>query len=401
MDVLQPSTETENSMIVTHKKKGFISVTAHPTGCRKNVQNQIEYISEKPKFEGAKKVLVVGCSTGYGLASRIVHTYGTGAMTLGVSFEKEPTEKKTATAGWYNNQAFQKEATNAGYYAKTINADAFSTKTKQEICQIIKEDLGQIDMLVYSLASPKRSTDEGESYKSSIKPIGASFSNNSLVFDTNEIVPATIEPANEEEIAETIKVMGGEDWMQWVTLLKEEGLLAQNFTTLAYSYLGPVITHPIYLNGTIGQAKKHLKETSDHLNSYLSDIQGKSYVSINKALVTQASSAIPIVPLYISILYKVMKEKGTHENCIEQMYRLFQSMSDNSVLIDEDGYLRVDDWEMDPEVQATVHDCLLRVNNENITDLADLLGLQKDFDNLFGFCVDGVDYSLDVNILDV
>ncbi len=384
-------------MIIKQKKRGFICTTSHPIGCQKNVQNQIEYVKISGKIDSAKKVLVLGCSTGYGLASRISLAFGSDAMTLGVSFEKEPTEKRTGTAGWYNNRAFEIEAQKAGIYAKTLNADAFSKKTRDEVAEIIAKDFGKIDMIVYSLASPKRVTDEGESFKSVIKPIGTAFNNKSIDLDSNKIIDASFEPASEDEVMQTVKVMGGEDWKLWVEDLKEKDLLADNFVTMAYSYLGPEVTHPIYLNGTIGQAKKHLKETADNLNESLKDISGKSFVAVNKALVTQASSAIPVVPLYISILYKVMKEKGLHEHCIEQMYRLFKGYGKNEVEIDADGYVRMDDYEMREDVQKEVMNAWEIISDDNIANLTDLDGFHSDFDGLFGFGIDGVNYDEDIS----
>ncbi len=386
-------------MIVKQKKRGFICTTSHPTGCVKNVQNQIEYVKSNKELNGPKNVLVLGCSTGYGLASRIVSAFSFKAKTIGVSFEKEPSEKRTATAGWYNNRAFDIMAEKEGIYSKTLNLDAFSMQSKKEVAELVKSEFGKVDMVVYSLASPKRSLDDGTTYKSVIKPIGNVYSNKSINLDNNEVVSAEFEPASEEEILETVKVMGGEDWLSWIEVLKEENLLADNFVTMAYSYIGPEITHPIYMNGTIGMAKRHLKETSDKLNEVLKDVNGKSFVSVNKALVTQASSAIPVVPLYISILYKVMKEKGLHEHCIEQMYRLFDTYYDNSVIMDKDGFIRMDDYEMREDVQSEVVNAWNNISSENVSDYTDLEGFHKDFDNLFGFELDGVNYDEDVSLI--
>lgn len=386
-------------MIIVKKKRGFVCTTAHPVGCAQNVKNQINYVKENGTFESAKKVLVLGCSAGYGLASRISLAFGSNAMTLGVSFEKEPTIKRTATAGWYNNRAFDIEAEKAGIYSKTINADAFSLATKQQIAYIIKNDMGKIDMLVYSLASPRRTNHEGESFKSVIKPIGEPFANKSINLDTNEVISASFDSAEGTEVDDTVKVMGGEDWALWVDFLRENNLVDSNFTTMAYSYLGPEITHPIYLNGTIGMAKNHLKQTADNLAEGLKDIDGTAFVAVNKALVTQASSAIPVVPLYISILYKVMKEKGLHEHCIEQMYRFFKTYSDGTVVIDNNGYIRMDDYEMRVDVQSEVMESWNKIDSENMLSLTDIAGFHKDFDNIFGFEIDGVDYSVDVSTI--
>ncbi len=384
-------------MIIKQKKRGFICTTAHPIGCKKNIENQINFVKDNGVYEGPQNVLVIGCSTGYGLASRISLAFGAGAKTLGVSFEKEPTEKKPASAGWYNNRAFDLACEEAGIYSKTVDADAFSSATKADIVNLIKEDLGQIDMLVYSLASPKRSLDDGSSYMSAIKPIGCDFSNKSVNLATNEIIDASFEPASEDEIANTVKVMGGEDWELWVDLLKSEGLLANGFKTMAYSYLGPEVTHPIYMNGTIGQAKKHLKETSDKLSQELASIDGSSFIAINKAVVTQASSAIPVVPLYISILFKVMKDKGLHEDCIMQMHRMFKTYYDGSVIIDDQGYVRMDDWEMRNDVQEAVSQAWTTITTESLANDTDIASFHTDFDNLFGFNVPGIDYDEDVS----
>ena len=326
-------------MIVAPKIRGFICTTAHPEGCAANVRSQIDYVKSRgPLPHSPKKVLVIGASTGYGLASRIVPAFGGGAATIGVFFEKPGVENKTGSAGWYNSVAFEEAAAEAGLYAKSFNGDAFSKEIKAEVIAAIVADLGQVDAIVYSLASPRRTDPEtGEVYKSVLKPIGQSYSQKNLNTDTAEVNSVTIDPSTEEEISHTVKVMGGEDWELWVDALAAAGALAEGFTTVAYSYIGPDLTYPIYTNGTIGRAKEHLEESAARINSRFGE--GSAYVSVNKALVTQASSAIPVVPLYISLLYKVMKEKGLHEGCIEQIQRLFAERlaSKPDLALDERG----------------------------------------------------------------
>ena len=311
-------------MIVKQTMRGFLSLTAHPTGCEQNVLNQIEYVKAKGKVSGPKKVLVIGASTGFGLASRITAAYASDAATIAVFFEKEPQSGKTASAGWYNSAAFSKAAKNDGLYAKNINGDAFSDEIKQKTIALIKADLGQVDMIVYSLASPVRMHPvTGVLHRSTLKPIGIDYSNKTVDFHTGKVSEVNIEAATDEDIANTEAVMGGEDWEMWIDALNAAGVLADNLITLAYSYTGPSITEPIYRKGTIGRAKDHLEKTAYKITEKLSSKGGKAYVSVNKALVTQASAAIPVIPLYISILFKVMKEKGLHEGCIEQIQRLF------------------------------------------------------------------------------
>ncbi|MBU6181119.1 MAG: trans-2-enoyl-CoA reductase family protein, partial [Verrucomicrobia bacterium] len=309
-------------MIVVPKIRGFICTTAHPDGCAANVRSQIDYVKSRgPLSNGPKKVLVIGASTGYGLASRIVPAFGAGAATVGVFFEKPGVENKTGSAGWYNSVAFEEAASAAGLYARSFNGDAFSKEMKEQVVDAIRTDLGQVDCIVYSLASPRRTdSGTGEVYKSVLKPIGQSYTQKNLNTDTGEVNTVSIEPASDEEIAHTVKVMGGEDWELWIDALASAGALADGFTSIAYSYIGPDLTFPIYTNGTIGRAKEHLEQSAARINSRFGS--GSAYVSVNKALVTQASSAIPVVPLYISLLYRVMKEKGLHEGCIEQIQRL-------------------------------------------------------------------------------
>ena len=312
-------------MIIKPKFRGFICTTAHPEGCALNVENQINYVKARGNIKGPKKVLVIGASAGFGLASRIVSTFGSGASTIGVFFEKPASGNKTATAGWYNSAAFEKKAKDAGFYARSINGDAFSNEVKEKTIKVIKEDLGQVDLIVYSLAAPRRNNPiDGKSYTSVLKPIGKNFVNKNVDFHSGEISEVTLENATDEEIANTVKVMGGEDWELWTDALMEAGVVAEGAMNIAYSYIGPELTKPIYRDGTIGRAKDHLEATGKALNEKMSKINGTALVSVNKALVTQASSAIPVVPLYISLLYKVMKEKNLHEGCIEQIQRLFE-----------------------------------------------------------------------------
>ncbi|MBO5303142.1 MAG: trans-2-enoyl-CoA reductase family protein [Lachnospiraceae bacterium] len=387
-------------MVVEPKVKGFICTTAHPVGCEKNVENQIRYTKENGKIDGAKKVLVIGASTGYGLASRITAAFGMGAATIGVMFEKEATGKRTATPGFYNTRAFDEAAKKEGLYTKSINGDAFSKEIKDEVIATIKKDLGQVDMVVYSLAAPRRILADGTSVSSSLKTIGEPFTQKNWNFKDNTIGEGTIGSATEEEIAGTVKVMGGEDWMEWIDALVENDAIAENAVTLAYSYIGPKLTYPVYHEGTIGMAKKHLKESADAITKKQSAKGIKAYVSVNKALVTQASAAIPVVPLYLSVLYKVMKEKDIHEGCIEQMNRLFKDKiyGNDAVEIFEDGMIHVDDWEMRDDVQSTVMDIWEKICTENFLELADADGYWDDFYHMFGFKMDGVDYSVDVEV---
>lgn len=390
-------------MIIQPRTRGFICLTAHPEGALKTVQNQIAYVKSKGEIKkGPKKVLVIGASTGFGIASRISAAFGSGAATIGVFFEKPASEGKMGTAGWYNSAAFEQEAHKAGLYAKSINGDAFSDEVKKQTIDLIKKDLGQVDLVVYSLASPRRTHPKnGTAYASVLKPIGQPFTNKTVDFHTGIVSDITIaEVENVEDISNTIAVMGGEDWKFWMEDLKNAGVLAEGVKTVAYSYIGPELTFPIYRNGTIGQAKNDLEATVPVLNDLLKDLNGKSYVSVNKALVTQSSSAIPVVPLYISLLYKVMKEKGTHEGIIEQMQRLFAERlytEDGNVPLDEAGRIRIDDWEMAEDVQAEVAKYWDKVTSENLSEVSDIEGYRKDFFNLFGFEIDGIDYEKDTN----
>ncbi len=381
--------------------RGFICLTAHPVGAAQSVKNQIEYVKSHGEIaNGPKKVLVVGASTGFGLASRITAAFGSNAATVGVFFEKEPAEGKTATPGWYNSAAFETEAHAAGLYAKSINGDAFSNEVKQQAIDIIKADLGQVDLVVYSLASPVRQHPvTGVLHRSVLKPIGGVFSNKTVDFHTGKVSEVTIQPAVEGDIENTVTVMGGEDWAMWIDALKEAGVLAEGATTVAYSYIGPSVTEAVYRKGTIGRAKDHLEATAFEISDKLKDINGKAYVSVNKALVTQASSAIPVIPLYISLLYKTMKEMGLHEGTIEQIDRLYRERlyTGGNVPVDEQGRIRIDDWEMRDDVQAKVSELWKKADTENLAEIGDLEGYRKDFYNLFGFELAGVDYSAEAN----
>lgn len=386
-------------MIVEPKVKGFICVTAHPEGCKENVRRQIEYAKKQEKRVCPKKVLVIGCSTGYGLASRISAAYIGGAATLGIMFEKESNGRRTATPGFYNTRAFEEFAAKDGLYAKSINGDAFSKEIKDETIKTIKEDLGKVDMVVYSLAAPRRTMSDGTVYKSVLKTTDKDFTEKSWNVDTDVVSEETITSATPEELESTVKVMGGEDWMDWMDALKEADVLEDHAVTVAYSYIGPELTYPVYNNGTIGMAKKHLFDTSKKINEKYEGSGMKAYVSVNKAIVTQASSAIPIVPLYFAILYKVMKAKNLHEGCIEQMARLFtEKLFVEVPVTDEKGQIRLDDWEMREDVQKEVMDIWAQVNSDNVRELADIEGYWEDFYHMFGFQFDNIDYTQDVEI---
>ncbi|SHG18448.1 enoyl-[acyl-carrier protein] reductase / trans-2-enoyl-CoA reductase (NAD+) [Flavobacterium fluvii] len=387
-------------MIIEPRMRGFICLTAHPKGCEQNVKNQIKYVQSKGHIEGAKKVLVIGASTGFGLASRITSAFGADAATIGVFFEKPPLEGKTASPGWYNSAAFENEAHKAGLYAKSVNGDAFSNDVKRQTLDLIKADLGQVDLVIYSLASPVRLHPvTGVLHRSVLKPIGQTFTNKTVDFHTGNVSEVSIEPCTDEDIANTIAVMGGEDWAMWMEALKSENLLAEGATTVAYSYIGPSLTEAVYRKGTIGRAKDHLEATAFTITDSLKSVGGQAYVSVNKALVTQASSAIPVIPLYISLLYKIMKEEGIHEGCIEQIQRLYQDRlyADKPVPTDEKGRIRIDDWEMREDVQAKVAKLWLEATTESLSAIGDLPGYKNDFLNLFGFEFEGVDYKADAN----
>ncbi|MBZ4044364.1 enoyl-ACP reductase FabV [Flavobacterium hibisci] len=387
-------------MIIEPRMRGFICLTSHPKGCEQNVKNQIEYIKSKGPIEGAKKVLVIGASTGFGLASRITSAFGSNAATIGVFFEKPSAEGKTATPGWYNSAAFESEAHKAGLYAKSINGDAFSNEVKRETLDLIKADLGQVDLVIYSLASPVRTNPKtGVTHRSVLKPIGQTYTNKTVDFHTGKVTEVSIAPANEEDIVNTVEVMGGDDWAMWIEALKNENLLGDGAKTIAYSYIGPELTEAVYRKGTIGRAKDDLEATAFTIADSLKSIGGTAYVSVNKALVTQSSSAIPVVPLYISLLYKVMKEKGIHEGCIEQIQRLFKDRlyAGTEILTDDKGRIRIDDWEMREDVQAEVAKLWLETTTETLPAIGDLEGYRNDFLNLFGFELAGIDYKAEAN----
>jgi len=386
-------------MIIEPRTRGFICLTSHPTGCEQNVINQIAHVKSKGKIDGAKKVLVIGSSTGFGLASRITSAFGSDAATIGVFFDKPATEGRPGSPGFYNTAAFEKHANAAGLYAKSINGDAFSNEIKDQVVNLIKEDLGQIDLVIYSLASPVRThPTTGKRFKSVLKPIGGEFSNKTVDFHTGTVSEISIKPAEGEDVENTVTVMGGEDWKMWMDALQSENLLAEGATTVAYSYIGPEVTKPVYRNGTIGAAKDHLEATAFTISDDLKSIGGKAYVSVNKALVTQASSAIPVIPLYISLLYKVMKAKGIHEGCIEQIQRLYsERLFGGNLALDNKGRVRIDDWEMREDVQAEVSELWKTATTENLSEIGDLEGYSNDFYNLFGFKVSGIDYTADVN----
>ncbi len=388
-------------MVIKPKIRGFICVTAHPTGCAAHVQEQINYVKGKgPIKNGPKKVLVIGASTGFGLASRISAAFGSNAATLGIFFERPPEDGRPATPGWYNSIAFTEAARKEGLYAANLNGDAFSEDIKRQAIEKIKADLGQVDLVIYSLASPRRTHPKtGAVHKSVLKPVGASFSNKTVDTDKGIVSDITIEPATETEIADTVAVMGGEDWEMWIDALLQANVLAPGATTVAYSYIGPEVTWAVYKNGTIGMAKNDLDRAAKRLDAKLKvHGYGRALVSVNKALVSQASSAIPVVPLYISILYKIMKAKGLHEACIEQMQRLFatQLYNGSALTFDEGGRVRVDDWEMRADVQAEVVKIWPLVTTENLATLTDIEGYRKEFLRMFGFGLTGLDYEAEV-----
>lgn len=391
-------------MIIEPKVRGFICTTAHPTGCRANVANQIVYAKEQRKTMSShsanlpKKALIIGCSTGYGLATRISLAYTYQASTIGVMYEKEATGTRTATAGWYNTAAFESFAGNDDLYAQTINGDAFSREIKEETIAKIKRDLGKVDMVIYSLAAPRRTMADGTVFSSVLKATTDTFVSKSLDLRHNTIEEASIPTATEEEIEGTIKVMGGEDWAEWIDALVANDAIEDHAITVAYSYIGPELTYPIYKEGTIGHAKEHLHKTADLITKEHASHGIHAYISVNKALVTQASAAIPVVPLYISLLYKVQKELGTHEGCIEQICRMF---TDKLLLtkpeVDSNGFLRLDDYELDSKVQDQINKIWDEITTENITQVADISGYWDDFYTMFGFQIPGVNYSEDVD----
>lgn len=394
---------------VLPKKKGFICITAHPTGCKQNVLEQIDNLKGKGQIsqeKTIKNVLVIGGSTGYGLSSRILATYGLGANTLNVCFERQSVRGRTASAGWYNTVAFEEQAKKDGYYAETILGDAFSDEIKNEVIKKIKNDLdGKVDLVIYSLAAPKRTNPRDEkTYSSVLKPIGSKFADKTLNTDNGEVSISEIEPASDEEIANTVKVMGGEDWSWWIDKMLEEEVLSQKAVTVNYSYIGPEKTQKVYRSGTIGAAKKDLEKSCVEINKKIKDtIGGRSYISVNKAVITQASSAIPIFPLYVSILYKIMKNKGTHEGCFEQIYRLFDVFLSKDLekvdsLLDKDGLIRLDDLEMKEDIQDEVNKIWEEVTSENLNSLSDFENYQKEFLMLYGFFRKDINYEEEVEV---
>jgi enoyl-[acyl-carrier protein] reductase/trans-2-enoyl-CoA reductase (NAD+) len=389
-------------MIIEPKVRGFICTTAHPSGCEARVAEQIDYVLQQPKLNtNIKNVLIIGASTGYGLASRIVASFGFGASTLGVFFEREAVDKRTASAGWYNTAAFENIAHQAGLYARSLNGDAFSAELKQQVIDCIRQDLnGKVDLIIYSLAAPRRQDPNGTVYNSALKPIGRAFKEKTVDIVTGIVSEIELAPATAEEITGTEKVMGGEDWALWIDAFIAADVLAPNATTVAYSYIGPEMTYPIYWHGTIGRAKEHLQNTARDLNKLLAKhCNGKALISVNKGLVTQASAAIPVVPLYISVLYKVMKQKNLHEGCIEQIWRLFNDyICTEHLSLDSENRVRIDDWEMRPEIQEEVLRIWPQVQTDNLESITDIIGFRKEFYQLFGFSVDGIDYTVDVDV---
>ncbi len=392
-------------MIIKPKIRGFICTTTHPVGCEKNIQAQIEYTKQQGSIQnGPKRVLVIGSSAGYGMSSRIAAAYGSDASTIGVFFEKPATERKPGSAGWYNSAAFEKQAKADGLYAKSINGDAFADATKAKVIELIKADLGKIDAVIYSVAAPVRKLpDTGEVVRSCLKPIGETYV--STAIDTNKdcIIEASVEPATEEEVANTVTVMGGQDWELWMKTLADADVLAEGVKTAAYSYIGTELTWPIYWDGALGKAKIDLDRASAAIQEQLAPLNGEAYVSVLKSVVTQASSAIPVMPLYISMVFKIMKEKGLHEGCMEQIYRLFSTQlykDDGSApTTDEARRLRLDDWELRDDVQQACKELWPKITTENLFELTDYQEYKDEFLRLFGFNVDGVDYDADVDTL--
>ncbi|WP_409525893.1 enoyl-ACP reductase FabV [Nitrincola sp. MINF-07-Sa-05] len=387
-------------MIIKPKIRGFICTTTHPVGCEANVREQIAYTRQQGEIkDGPKRVLVIGASSGYGLASRIAAAFGSGAATLGVFFEKPATDKKPGTAGWYNAAAFEKLAHEAGLYAKSINGDAFSHEARAKVIELIRADLQQVDLVVYSLASPVRKLpDSGEVVRSVLKPIGKPY--HSTAIDTNKdvIIETAVEPATEQEVADTVTVMGGEDWQLWIEALSDAGVLAKGCKTVAYSYIGSDITWPIYWDGALGKAKQHLDDTAKRLGQHLSSLDGQANVAVLKSVVTQASSAIPVMPLYLAMAFKVMREQGIHEGCMEQVYRLFSTgLYGSSAQMDEDQRYRLDDWELRADVQDACRKIWPQVTSENLFELTDYALYKDEFLKLFGFGIEGIDYEADVN----
>jgi enoyl-[acyl-carrier protein] reductase/trans-2-enoyl-CoA reductase (NAD+) len=389
-------------MIIKPKIRGFICTTTHPEGCASNVREQIQYVQQKGEVAGGpKRVLIVGASSGYGLSSRIAAAFGSGAATIGVFFEKPASETKPGTAGWHNSAAFTAEAEKAGLYAKSLNGDAFSDEAKNKTIELIKEDLGQIDLVIYSLASPVRKMpDTGEVVRSTLKPIGNAYASTAINTNKDTLFSAEVEPATEQEIADTVTVMGGDDWQRWITALMDADVLAPGCKTAAYSYMGSDITWPIYWHGTIGRAKQHVDEVAAQLNTKMQAIGGQANVAVLKSVVTQASSAIPVMPLYLSMVFKVMKESNIHEGCVEQIDRLFRTgLYSDDVVYDEGNRFRMDDWELRDDVQARCKDIWAKVSDENVFEITDYAYYKSEFLKLFGFDIDSIDYEQDVETL--
>ena len=393
-------------MIVKPRIKGFVCITSHPTGCMASVKHQADIAKANPSpgVKAPKRVLIIGSSTGYGLSSRVVSAFSSGADTLGVYFERPPKEEKPASAGFYNSLAFNKLTEALDSKHLDVNGDAFSVECKLKVVEMAKQFDGPFDLVIYSLASPRRvDPDTGETYRACLKPIGSVYKNKTLDTDKGEVKQISIDPANEDEIANTTKVMGGDDWKLWSDLLLKENLLANGCMNIAYSYIGPEVTQPIYRNGTIGRAKEDLERTANQISEKMKEMcSGRAYVSVNKAVVTQASSAIPVVPLYVSLLFKIMREKGTHEGCIEQIVRLFNERlyrQEEDIPVDNLGRIRLDDWEMDPQIQKEVIEAWGKITSENLLETTNFQQYQEEFLKLFGFGFDGVDYEKDLDLV--
>ena len=386
-------------MIVKPRIRGFICTTAHPEGCRANVESQIAAVAARGAVAGARNALVIGCSGGFGLASRIDAAFGCGANTIGISFEKAPSAKRTASAGWYNNRAFEAAAKRRGVYARTFDGDAFADEMREQVVAAIVADLGQIDLLVYSLAAPLRvHPHSGERHRSAIKPLGEPFAVKTLDVGKGEVRNIVLDPASEDEAAATVQVMGGEDWELWIDALQARGALARGFQTVAFSYLGSALTARIYRDGTLGRAKADVDRAASALSARLAGLGGRARVAVLKAIVSQASTAIPVVPLYMSILFRVMREQGSHESCIEHIDRLFRDgLYGTAMATDETGRLRADAGELAPQVQAEVQRRWDRVDTDNIRQLADLDRFNDEFLGLFGFGCEEVDYAAEVD----
>lgn len=388
-------------MIIEPKIRGNVCFTAHPVGCERQVQQQIKYIQAQGEIQGPKKVLVIGSSNGYGLAARIVSAFGSGAATIGAAYERPGSGSKSGSAGWYNNAAFEKKAREDGLIAHSVNGDAFTNEIKSEVINLVKQHMGSVDLVIYSIAAPRRiDPATGEIHSSVIKPIGDSYTAKTVDFLSGRLYEIDTEPALEEEIENTVKVMGGEDWELWIDALDNAGVLADGITTVAFSYIGPELTAPIYRQGTIGRAKEHLEATAATLQKRLSQKNGQALVSINKALVTRASAVIPAVPLYIALLYQVMKDKKLHEGCIQQMYRMFNDhlYSRQTLELDDQGRIRLDDYEMRPDIQQEVDDLWHQVSEENLESISDIKGFRAEFLRHHGFGIRGVDYSAEVEV---